>query len=196
MVLAAAGLLIWWMRQTHNYYSNIAKQLSMDGYKPTGPLRHRVIVLVPSLHRGVMQALNYARTLSNDIEAVHVNIDPQAPAHHRRLLKLFGRQQEPHLESLTPAVEQLRQKWKRWVPEISLIVLDSEYRSLTEPVLDYLDEIIERDKLDLVTVIIPEFVPAKWWHHLLHNQSGLLLKLALLNKPKVVVTNVRYFLRE
>ena len=74
------------------------------------------------------------------------------------------------------------------------MILDSEHRSLIEPIGDYIDELLEREPIDQVTVIIPEFYPRKWWHHLLHNQSAWILRLALMKKPKVVVATVRYFL--
>src|SRR5262249_17423103 len=91
----------------------------------------------------------------------------------------------------TPAV---RDKWERWGEGQSLVVLESPYRSLVQPLLAYIDEVeLERED-DQIVVVIPEFVPAKWWEKVLHGHSGLLLKLALLHRPNVIVCNVRYFL--
>src|SRR3989442_10783628 len=91
----------------------------------------------------------------------------------------------------TPAV---RDKWELWGEGQSLVVLESAYRSLVQPLMDYIDEVeLERED-DQIVVVIPEFVPAKWWEKVLHGHSGLLLKLALLHRPNVIVCNVRYFL--
>jgi hypothetical protein len=137
------------------------------GYQMPRALPHAVIVLVPDLHRGVLPALAYARTLSADCEAVSVEINRLA----------------------TP---RLRQKWQRYRPGMPLTVLKSPWRSLTGPVLHHLATVRAEKGVELVTVIIPEFATRRWWHPLLHNQSGLALKLALLAQPGVVVTNVRY----
>jgi hypothetical protein len=76
------------------------------------------------------------------------------------------------------------------------VILHSRYRSLVEPVLAYLHEVQDERLDDFVTVVIPEAVPAKWWQNLLHGQTGLLLKLALLTRSDVVVANVRYPLHQ
>ena len=131
--------------------------------------RNTVLLLVPGLHRGTMPAVKYARSIGGDVRGVYVEIEPEKTG-------------------------EVLQRWSRWVPDIPLIVLPSPYRSLTQPVLDYIDAVqAERDD-DMVSVIIPEFDPPSFWSKLLHNQSGLRLKWALLNKPGVVVTNVRYHL--
>ena len=75
-----------------------------------------------------------------------------------------------------------------------LIVLDSPYRSLMEPLLEYIEELEAKHPGDFVTVVLPEFVPARWWHHLFHNQNALLIKGALLFKPNIVVTSVPFHL--
>ncbi|MBM3459539.1 MAG: hypothetical protein FJX77_13545 [Armatimonadetes bacterium] len=82
------------------------------------------------------------------------------------------------------------------MPDIPLVVLDSPYRALSEPLLTYLDDVERERDDDVVTVILPEFVTQKWWTKLLHNQSGLLLKWALLFKKGIVVTNIRYYLED
>jgi hypothetical protein len=88
----------------------------------------------------------------------------------------------------------LRGQWDRWGQGVALAVLESPYRSLLEPLLDYIDEIQREDPSAYVTVILPEFVPRKLWQHLLHNQHALLIKGALLFKPNVVVTSVPFHL--
>jgi hypothetical protein len=132
---------------------------------------HTVLVLVSSLHRGTIPALEYARTISDRVEAVHVQLRPEL-------------------------TERLMGLWETWGQGITLTVLKSPYRSMVEPLLNYIDEVEARYEHDLVTIIIPEFVTKKWWHSLLHNQSSLVLKARLaLRKDKVVIP-VRLFLEE
>jgi amino acid transporter len=167
MVVLLIPLLVLMFLKVNQHYRVVGKQLSMDGYIHPRPLHHTVCVLVPSVHRGVIPALEYARSLSSDVRGVYVEIEPADTA-------------------------RVQEKWSRWASDIPLVVLDSPYRALIEPVLGYLDEVeAERDD-DVVTVILPEFVTSKWWEKLLHNHNGLLLKFALLRKRGIVVTNVRY----
>ena len=92
------------------------------------------------------------------------------------------------------AAEQLRREWQKWGRGVPLVVLPSPYRSLLEPLLEYIERIDARRSGDYVTVVLPEFVPARWWHHLFHNQRALLIKGALLFKPNTVVTSVPFHL--
>jgi hypothetical protein len=100
-----------------------------------------------------------------------------------------------HIETDPQQTAELRAEWQRCEPDVPLIVLESPYRSLIGPIMRYLDEVQAERADDFVTVIIPEAVPARWWQHLLHGQSGLLLKAALLTRSDVVVANVRYPLK-
>jgi hypothetical protein len=129
-----------------------------------------VLVPVSGIQRAVVEALDYAKTLSGDVRAIYVNVDPAA-------------------------TEQLRNHWDRWAEGVPLVVLDSPYRSLMEPLLEYVEQIHATNPGDYVTVVLPEFVPARWWHHLFHNQRALLIKGALLFKPNTVVTSVPFHLR-
>jgi amino acid transporter len=196
ITLVAIAILIYLMYRVHGHYMDIRAQLHPEGYRSSaGARRHRVLVLVPSVHRGVLQALDYARQIAppDQIEALHINVDPRPPAIYRRVLKRT-KNEEAMLQLVTPAAEKMVQEWRTHVPDIPLKIIDSEHRSLIEPIEDYIDELIEREQLDQLTVIVPEFYPKRWWHHLLHNQSAWVLRLALMRKPKVVVTTVRYFL--
>ena len=116
-----------------------------------------------------MQALEYAQTLSSDVRAVYVNGNPAV-------------------------TERLQDDWNRWGQGIPLIVLQSPYRSLLEPLLKYVDCVDGERPDDFLTIVLPEFVPAKWWHQLFHNQRALLIKGALLFKPNVIVTSVPFHL--
>jgi hypothetical protein len=93
------------------------------------------------------------------------------------------------------AVEALQNEWKIWGGSVRLVILDSPFRSVLEPLLDYINRIEKERTNAYVTIVLPEFVPSKWWHHLLHNQRALLIKGALLFRPNVVVTSVPFHLR-
>ncbi len=149
----------------------MAEELSLDGWSTRTP-RRRNTVLVPisGVHRAVIQAVEYAKTLSPDVRAVYVNVDSMA-------------------------TERLRGDWEQWGQGVPLVVLTSPYRSLMEPFLEYIEQVDAKRPDDFLTVVLPEFVPAKWWHHLFHNQRALLIKGALLFKPNVVVTSVPFHLR-
>lgn len=169
LVMAAIPALVWMCGRIHAHYAEVSEHLTMSRFQDVPDFRHTVLVLVPGIHRGVMPAVKYARSIGGDVRAVYVEMDP----------------------ARTPEV---LERWGSYVPEIPLVVLESPYRALTEPLLEYIDQVERERDDDVVTVIIPEFVTEKWWTRLLHNQNGLLLKWALLFKPGVVVTNIRYHL--
>ena len=167
IVLLIIPLVIMGFRKIAQHYEKLKAALSLEGYRPPRTLRHAVLVLVPGLHRGVLQAIQYAKTIAPEVEAIYVEIDPAETA-------------------------KLQQKWADCKPEAPLTVLKSPWRSLVGPIVDYVKTVRAERNLQLVTVILPEFATRRWWHVLLHNQAGLLLKLALMLIPSVVVTNVRY----
>jgi hypothetical protein len=90
--------------------------------------------------------------------------------------------------------EELRKLWKKHIEDVELIVLDSPYRSVARPLLLFIDEVEDLRSDDKLTVLLPEIVPAKWWHNLFHNQTSLVLKGALLFRKNIVVTSVPYHL--
>lgn len=156
----------------HKHYENASKQLSLEGLAPPPPIRNTVIVPVSTLHRGVINALRYAESIApGNVTAVHISMDEEQTA-------------------------KIRAKWARWGGDTPLVVLDSPYRSLVRPLIRYLDEVDQRWDSDVITVVLPEFVPAKWWHNLLHNQTALLLKGALLFRKNRIVASVPYRLEE
>ena len=122
------------------------------------------------LHRGVASALRYAQALSTSVKAVYVETDPER-------------------------TQRLEEKWGKWGLGIPLVVLTSPYRSLLTPFLDYVNHLLALGEQHVVTIVIPEFVPARWWQHLLHNQTALLIKGALLFRKGVVVVDVPFHLR-
>ncbi len=169
IILLLIPVHVFLFRATRRHYDAVARQLSLDGW--TNGTRHGNTVLVPmsGVHRAVVQALEYARTLSPDVKAVYVNIDPATTEH-------------------------MCTQWKRWGNGVPLVVLESPYRSLMEPLLGYIDQVDASQPDDFVTIVLPEFVPARWWHHIFHNQRALLIKGALLFRPHVVVTSVPFHL--
>lgn len=166
-VLVAAFLTV------HRHYEGVADELSLEGYEGPPRFQHTVLVLVGDLHRGVVRAVQYAKTLAPaaTIRAVFVETDPARTA-------------------------RLEEKWSKWGLEVPLVVLTSPYRSLLRPFLEYLDQIQARGDDQMVTIILPEFLPRRWWQHVLHNQTALLIKGALLFRKNTVVADVPFLLRQ
>ncbi len=166
VLIPALGYAFW---AVHKHYITIGNELRLRGNDDFVPMKNTVLVLTPSLHRGILPALEYAKSLSGDVRAIHIETDPVD-------------------------TELMIDRWDRWGGGIPLVILESQYRSLLGPLIEYLEEVkIERENYR-ITVVIPEFVPAKWWHKLLHNQSGLILRIALLFRRDIITANVRYYL--
>jgi len=170
MVVLLIPLLVALFLMIHRHYADVARQLSLDNYEGPPPIQHSVLVLVGDLHRGVVAALRYAQTLSASAKAVYVELDPER-------------------------TRKLEEKWGKFGLGVPLVVLTSPYRSLLTPFLDYVDHLLAVGENHVVTIVIPEFVPARWWQHLLHNQTALLIKGALLFRKGVVVVDVPFHLR-
>ena len=165
-------LLVFMFRAVHKHYRMVAQQLSTEGLEPLRTLRHTVIVPISGIHRGVVNALRYAKSISSDdVQAIYVDFEEEATM-------------------------SLKKKWEQWGAGVHLVVLPSPYRELTRPLLRYIARLEKQRKGELITVILPEFIPARWWQHILHNQSSLLLKGALLFRKGVIVTSVPYHLEQ
>ncbi len=169
IVLILMPLMVMFFLRINRHYKEMAAELAIDGLDVTPPRHNTVLVLVPRMHRGIVEALNYARLTSDDVRAVYIETDPER----------------------TPA---LKKSWNAYGTDIPLVIMESPYRSLIGPLLRYLDAVQKERTDDVITIVLPELVSHKLWHALLHNQAGPLLKLALLNRRDVIVTNVRYFL--
>jgi hypothetical protein len=169
IIILLIPVLVVVFKATHRHYRHVADQLSLEGWQ--GETRQHSTVLVPigGVHRAVLQAVSYARSLSDDVRALFVDTE-------------------------SGATDGVRREWDRWGGGTRLEILPSPYRSLMEPLLEYIDQLQAANPADYVTVILPEFVPARWWQHLLHNQRALLIKGALLFRPRVVVTSVPFHL--
>ncbi len=153
----------------HRHYVNLLQDLALDERRmPSRSRRHRVIVPVSSIHRGVLVALDYARSLSPDVTAVHISIEPVETHKVRRL-------------------------WEWWGDGVRLVIIDSPYRAFLEPFLEYVDVLCTQlQPNERLTIVVPQFVPEHWWHNLLHTQTAFLLRFALLSKRGIVVTEVPY----
>ncbi len=154
--------LVFSFLHVRSHYQSVGHQLSLRGLppdiKPFPPLR--VVIPVSGVHRGMIDAVNFARSISNDVTAVYIELEPEG-------------------------AKQVREQWQRLWPDVKLAVVPSPYRSIVRPLLDYLDE-IDNQHHDgrLAAVVLPEFVPAKWWQALLHNQTTWMLKTALLYRRR------------
>jgi amino acid transporter len=163
----------------HKHYQEVGKQLSLRGLPPNlKPLPSlRLIVPVSGVHRGIIEAMDFAQSISKDITAVYIELDPGAG-------------------------EQMRKEWECWWPDVPLVILTSPYRSIIRPLLDYLDETDqEHNDGTLAAVVLPEFIPAKWWQQLLHNQTSLMIKTALLYRRRTlgfqrIIIDVPYHLKK
>jgi amino acid transporter len=173
IVVILIPTLVFIFFRIHHHYKDLAVDLSLDSYgAPPRVRRHRVIVPVSGVHRGTLEALNYARTLSTDVTAVHVSTDPEETA-------------------------KIRAKWDKWGDGLRLHVIESPYRLLLEPILDYIREVADkRQPREVITVVVPEFVPERSWQNLLHMQTAFLLRLGLLGVRKIVITEVPYHVGE
>ena len=156
----------------HRHYDEVARELSLEGLDEPPRFQDTVLVLIGDVHRGVVRAVQYARTLAPTatVRAVYVETDPARTA-------------------------RLEEKWGKWGLGVPLVVLTSPYRSLLRPLLDYLDQIQSRGDEQMVTIVLPEFLPRHWWQHVLHNQTALLVKGALLFRKNTVVADVPYLLK-
>lgn len=162
IVIVLIPLIVSVFRIINGHYKEIGKELALRDlpivFGNMSP--PRVVLPVSGMHRGVVEALRYARSISDRVTAVYVEITPGDGEH-------------------------IRQQWENWGQGVPLVVLPSPYRSIIGPILEYLDQ-MDRESADgqLATVLLPEFVPARWWQNLLHNQTAWMLKLALLYRRR------------
>jgi len=153
----------------HHHYKVLAARLSLENYNTSMRVSHnRVVLLIAGVHRGTLSALAYARSLSADVTAVHVSIDP--------------------LES-----QKVVDKWNAYGEGTRLVVLDSPYRLFIEPLMAFIEVLLKnRQPTEVLTIVVPQFVTTHWWENLLHNQTALMLRFALLFKQGLVILEVPY----
>ena len=155
------------LRRIHRHYEHFEREVAFTGQSPLMFLHHTVVVPVNGITKPTAGALVYATTISEDVRAVYVEVEPDK----------------------TTA---LRERWASWDIGVDLITLPSPFRSILRPLVDYVDDLAARGEADLVTIVVPEIVPRSWWGHLLHNKTSLFIRTAFLFRPNVVVTTVPY----
>jgi amino acid transporter len=172
IAIAAMFVLFLLMRGIRRHYDRVADDLRPDELADTTlPSRVHAIVLVSRIHKPALRAVAYARATRPDVlEAVSVQVDPE--------------------ETRT-----LQEEWDRLGLPVRMKVLDSPYREITRPFIDYIRKVRRKNPREVITVFLPEYVVGHWWEQLLHNQSALRLKARLLFEPGVMLTSVPWQLR-
>ncbi len=171
IAIAAMAVLYVLMRAIKKHYDRVSRELVPQDENPALPSRNHAIVLVSKIHSPTLRALAYAKaTRPHDLTALTVSVDPDE-------------------------ARALQEAWDKRGLDVPLTVLDSPYREITRPILEYVKRIRLDSPRDVVTVFIPEYVVGHWWEQLLHNQSALRLKGRLLFQPGVMVTSVAYQLQ-
>jgi hypothetical protein len=172
LILIPTLVVIFW--GIHNHYKGVAQKLSLDnfGVIPIHNTRHRVIMPVSGVHQGTLAALRYARILSNDVTAVYVMVEPT--------------------ES-----EKIQKKWETWGEGVRLVVLNSPYRLLLEPLLEYITDIAQRRQPgETLTIVVPEFVSNSRVTAALHMNTAEILRSQLKRQHDIVIINVPYHVHE
>jgi amino acid transporter len=174
VVIVLIPILVTMFQAINRHYKLVAAQLTLGQAKPDRePMKHRIIIPVSGVHRGVLPALDYARSLSSNghlITAVYVEINPEN-------------------------TEEVRRQWEVWGKGVPLKILSSPFRSITKPLINFINDESAQHKDSITTIVLPEFVPKAWWQQLLHNQTALLIKGKLLFSQNIVVTSVPHHLR-
>ena len=174
MVVVLLPFEVLLFRAIHAHYTQATAELAAETPIDPEEISHQVIVPISSLNQVALQTLAYARSIArgpNDVVgAVHITDDPDE-------------------------AETLRQRWEEWQCGVQLTIIESPYRSLVGPLLAYIDAMHAQHPGKTLTVVLPEMVPAHWWEQVLHNQTALRLKAALLFRPGIVVADVPYHLR-
>jgi amino acid transporter len=173
IVVLLTPTLVFVFFRIHHHYKELAADLSLERHLPQHAVspRHRVILPISGVHQGTLKALDYARALSDDVTAVHVSMD-------------------------AAEAEKIKDKWDKWGEGVRLVILDSPYRLFLEPLLAYVQMLArQRQQNELITIVVPQFVPRRRWHNLLHTQAARMLRRALLSRPEITVTDVPYHVR-
>jgi amino acid transporter len=169
IVFLLIPVLIVMFRAINRHYERAAGELAAQTPLDPDEIAHTVIVPIAAVNRVARQTLAYARSISSNVTAIHITDDEAE-------------------------IETMRQAWEALDTDIPLVIIESPYRNLVGPLLSYLDEIDRQRPDDTLTVVLPEFIARHWWEQILHNQTALRIKAALLFRPGTVVTSVPYHL--
>jgi len=169
IVVLIIPLIILLLRKIHQHYTQFASEVKFSGQSPITPLHHTVVVPVNGITKASAGALVYATTISDEVVAVYVEVDKRVTA-------------------------RMEADWEEWDIGVPLVVIPSPYRSVLRPLVEYVENLRMVTPGELVTIVVPEIVPKKWWEHLLHNKTAFYIRTAFLFKPNVVVTTVPFLL--
>lgn len=169
LVIVVVPVLVGMMWFTRREYDTVGEELELrpDQVFEAPHKQNRVIIPVPGLSRAVIQSIQFGRTLSEDVKAIHIT---------------------PDLE----AAELVRKEWEHALPGVPLVIVETPYRSLVLPFLHYLDVMAPSEEGTITIVVLPEYVPRHWWDRLLYNQTTNRIKRALVGRPDTVVADVPY----
>lgn len=172
IVIILTPLLVIIFSIIHHHYKELARQLSLQEQRTQLTVtRNRVIMPIGGMHQGTLAALRYARKLTSDITAVMVSLDPDE-------------------------TEKIKAKWDMWGNGYRLVILDSPYRLFFEPLLEYIDLIMNSCLPgEIITIIVPQFIPEHWWATYLHTRTAESLRKVLLNRDNIVITEVPYHVK-
>jgi len=168
MVLLVMPLIVAVLWSINRHYTAVADALTLTDVAEPLPVLKPPVVLVPvaRLDRAALQAVAFARSISPSVRAVHI-------------------------ASSAESAEAFRLRWQGWTRDVPLDVIESPYRLLLQPLLRYIEKVDARDERP-ITIVLAEFVPRNWWEWVLHSQTALRLKLALLFRPNTIVIDVPY----
>ena len=177
IVLVTIPIIVVVCIQIFRHYQRVGSQLELHegdldelAMTPPGGSSQTVIVPVEGLDRAVLRTIEYARSLSQNVTAVHITDDLQE-------------------------AEAVREQWEQAIPDVPIVIVESPYRALVAPFLAYVDAVDRSRPKGRMTVVLPEFVPAHFWENVLHNQPATRLRRALMRRPNTAVVNVLYHLR-
>jgi len=159
--------IILLLRKIHRHYTEFAEEIKFTGQSPINPLHHTVIVPVSGITKATAGALVYATTISDEVIAVYIEVDKRD-------------------------TQRIQEEWEAWDIGVPLEVVPSPYRSILKPLVEFVENLRMVSPGELVTIVVPEIVPKRWWEHLLHNKTALYIRTAFLFKPNVVVTAIPY----
>ncbi len=175
IVVVFIPLMVLFLRSIKRHYRDVAQELSLPLETSSEPIPHAhniIVIPVSSPTQVVARTIQYAKSIGDEIIAVHLSTNEEDAI-------------------------RVKNKWESWNPHVRLEIVHSPFRYVIQPLIDYIDEIYKtKEEQDFITVIIPEFETKRWWHRLLHNQTGWVLRTLLILRKNVVVTTIPYHLRK